>query len=455
MTAIPGYTARRGSLPLAAATATVLSVTAFAGPALADTSGGPGGAPGTVLDLENSTLDWGVKQSFRSYVTGPVGSGAIGFSGGATQNADGGFRFSGGTGTYDLATHGVDTAFQGGVRFTAHHGALDIEMTELRVVTEGRTGRIVADVTESGTLHDDVAFGTLDLSGVTPGRGAGGAMVMADVPATLTADGAAVFGGFYQAGADLDPVTLTVHVASGGNGSGGNTGGDNGGTGDIGDTGGTGGEPPAGPAAVVDGTLDWGVKESFRTYVTGPVAGGGVELSGGAAGNGDGGYRFPDGQGEFNAEDDALTAAFAGSVRFVGHEKAEGEYELDLTFSGLAVELNGTGGTLFADVTAAGQRSEDVPVAELGVPAGPLTPSGELILLRDVPAVLTEEGAEAFGGFYRAGDTLDPVTVAVALAEDVPLPGASAGGSGGRSSGGDDSGGSGGGAGDGGAAGGN
>lgn len=47
--------------------------------------------------------------------------------------------------------------------------------------------------------------------------------------------------------------------------------------------------------------------------------------------------------------------------------------------------------------------------------------------LSAVPATLTADGTEAFGGMYAKGTQLDALTVSVALDEDAELPAATAG----------------------------
>lgn len=98
--------ANRRPITLAAAVATAalmgataLSLPAAAAAAAASAEGGPGG--GSRLILEDGTLDWGVKDSFRTYVAGPIGQGRTETGGGAGKNADGTFRFTGGSGSYD------------------------------------------------------------------------------------------------------------------------------------------------------------------------------------------------------------------------------------------------------------------------------------------------------------------------------------------------------------------
>ncbi|MDT0306233.1 HtaA domain-containing protein [Streptomyces sp. DSM 44917] len=441
---------RRRGLLLAAATATVLAAGATA-PAVAAAPA----APGTpAVALGEGTLDWGVKESFRRYVTGPIAGGSATAADGAETNEDGTYRFTGGTGTYDTATHAVRAAFGGSVRFEGHHGALDLRLSGLEVITEGTSGSLVADVTVAGETTEDVAFASLDLTGVAPGRGEGGALVFAGIPAALTEGGAEAFefsgNPMYPVGTELDPATLTVTPEAGRGEPGGedpggeepggenpggeepggeNPGGENpGGENPGGEE--PGGEEPGGEdsgaeepgGAVHDGTLVWGVKASFRAYVTGPVAAGRVELSDGAAEAG-GGYLFPGGSGAWEAEVPSLEAAFEGGVRFTGHDGA-----LDLAFTDLAVEIDGSGAALLADVSSRDRETgevtayEDLAVAGLDVPAGALAPENDVIELSAVPATLTAEGAEAFGGFYQEGEALDPVTVAVTVDEDAALP---------------------------------
>ncbi|OPF73382.1 hypothetical protein VT50_0228630 [Streptomyces antioxidans] len=433
----PRRPAARGALALATA---VAAAAALGGAVTVLPAHAAAAAPG--LELKDGTLEWGVKEGFRNYVTGPIAHGTIEVADGARQAPDNGpFTFTDGTGTYDTSSHAVDTTFKGTVRFTGHAGALDLTLADLKVRTEGASGEITADVTSSGTTSDDVVLVTLDLSGVTPGTGEGGRMTFADIPTELTADGAKAFNDMYQEGQQLDPATLAVTPGAATP------------TATPTPTDSPSATPTtpttpapthttAGPAntptessgaapGVVDGNLDWGVKKSFRDYVTGPIAKGKITLSGGAADHGDG-YRFPNGEGAYDADEGSLDAAFDGAVRFTGHEGA-----LDLRFSDLSIEVEGAKGALVADVSSKDREtgkvteSDDVTVADLATGSGLPDPKGGVITLTDLPAALTADGAEAFGGFYTAGDALDPVTVAVSLDEDAELPGGNTGGSGG------------------------
>ncbi|WFB09854.1 HtaA domain-containing protein [Streptomyces sp. LX-29] len=458
--------ARRGTLALAAAVATAgaaIGATALALPASAASDSQErvaNGAP-PKLEITDGTLTWGVKERFRKYVTGPIAHGKIETAEGASQApGNGPFTFTGGKGSYDLSTHAVDTTFKGGVRFTGHEGQLDLKFSDVKVRTQGTKGSIVVDVTASGKLSDDVVFANLDLTGLKPGS-EGGMVTYADIPATLTADGAKAFLGFYKEGDPLDPATLSVKA---------------GGapptrptptptqpterpttqpttrpttqptgtpttkprptqTATAKPTAGTPKPTPSGPrptappakGKIADGDLGWGVKESFRTYVTGPIANGKIAVSGGATKT-KSGFGFPDGKGSYDLKAKTLNAGFAGVVRFTGHEG-----KLDLKFSDLKIRVNGTRGALVADVSSKDRtsgkvtKSNDQTVADLKVPSGALKPKGSVITLKNVPAKLTKDGAKAFGGFYQAGEALDPVQVSVSLSGKTTLPGGNGG----------------------------
>ncbi|WP_371096582.1 HtaA domain-containing protein, partial [Streptomyces sanglieri] len=205
------------ALAAAVATAAALGATVFALPALADDGAAAGGraAAAPKLELTDGTLEWGVKESFRKYLASSFSGGKITVKDGATQAADNGaFTFSGGKGTYDTATYGTETAFEGGVNFYAHGGVLDITLSDVKLATTGTGGAITVDVTTPKGTEDDVEFASLDLSAVKPGKGEGGAMLFKDIPATLTKAGSEAFDGQYKEGDALDPATLSVKAVA-------------------------------------------------------------------------------------------------------------------------------------------------------------------------------------------------------------------------------------------------
>jgi hypothetical protein len=184
----------------------------------------------------------------------------------------------------------------------------------------------------------------------------------------------------------------------------------------------------AAPQDVTSGGLDWGVKESFRTYITGPIASGTITLGGGATQNGNGTFHFPAASGSsFDGAAATPTATFSGSVHFEGHDGL-----LDMTFSNLRVVRNGSAGVLVADVVAVPFESttatEPPPaVTYTGVElaalsGGSYATDATSASWSGASSSLTTAGVPAFGGFYPAATALDPVTYSLVLAEDEPDP---------------------------------
>ncbi|MFE7551510.1 HtaA domain-containing protein, partial [Streptomyces gardneri] len=469
----------RRSVTLAAAVATAaalgIGAVALALPASAADAAPP-------MALSDGTLDWGIKQSFRTYLAQPFAHGRTTLEGGAKQaSGNGVFTFVDGTGTYDTGTHATANSFKGGVRFEAHSGALDIRISDVRLTTKGSaapTGEILADVVtkeKDGTVstRDDIAFAALDMSGVRPSQGAGGAMVFKDIPAKLTEDGAAAFGGFYKEGDELDAATLTVKAGARPTTAPPTT------------------EPPTtppptteppttppvtppttaptsptpttttptspaptttaptspaptatvpttapttqpptaptDPSGVVDGRLTWGVKQSWQRYV-GEMCGGSVTASGGAVKRGSA-YDFGFVKADLDADARKAEAAFSGRLSFVC-----AAHGIDWTVTDLKVEATGTTGTLTADVTGAAGRRDDVALVDLDLSQADWTVDKGLVTLADIPAKLTAAGAATFSapggqGGYAAGTAMDPVTVTLAADKDASLPSTSGGSS--------------------------
>jgi hypothetical protein len=161
-------------------------------------------------------LDWGLKQSFRNYISGPIAHGTITTSEGATKNADGTFRFPTATGSADADADTAELAFAGKVEFTGHDGLLYMTIEDIRVTFTGSGGKLVADVAskpltpgQTITTYDDVEFATLADTDLTAGTNT---VTGTGIGATLTAAGSPAFAGFYPAGTALDPVSFTVNT---------------------------------------------------------------------------------------------------------------------------------------------------------------------------------------------------------------------------------------------------
>jgi hypothetical protein len=176
-------------------------------------------AAAATIPIEGGEVDWGIKESFRNYVKGPIAGGQIETSGGAVEAADGTFVFPVSSGTYDLTTHVTEVESSGTVHFTGHYSggvpALDVTITAPRVILGGATGTVFADVSSKAFTPGEpesfpnAEFAALDTS-ASPPDFEGDAVTVAGIPAELTEEGAEVFAGFYTPGTELDDVSVTA-----------------------------------------------------------------------------------------------------------------------------------------------------------------------------------------------------------------------------------------------------
>ncbi|MFB8083383.1 HtaA domain-containing protein [Streptomyces sp. NPDC056013] len=406
--------------------ARALAVTLFA--ALLAALVPSGAAHAESRTVNGGRLDWGIKSSFQSYVTGPIAQGSWGLTGGAATIGGSQFRFHSAQGTYDPATGAFEAAFSGGVHFTGHRKAdgtneLDLTISRPRIRIQGGNGTLYADMASKAkgsgrvTTSAQVPLATLGLGGIDM-RGGGSPVSLAGVPATLTPQGASAFAGYYPAGTALDPLSLSVDVRTPQQQAPTNA-----------PTTTAPSDPTTRPSTSPSPTasssktpsrtgslraaaVDWGVRRTFREYVTGAISQGRWTLADGAQ---DGGalFRFTNGKGTYDPKKGTLDAAFAGSVRFTGAH-------LDLTLGKVAVKVTGGTGTLSADVTSAGKTDRAVPLVTFA--ARDLTPKNGLAAVTEAPATLTEGGAKAFGGMYKAGTAMDPVSLAVTVDAKAALP---------------------------------
>jgi hypothetical protein len=169
------------------------------------------------VQITHGSLDWGVKASFRRY----IGAAGITVSGGVTRPADAttefpvpGFTWPLQSGTFDPATQSTELQFGGTVHFSAHDGALDMTISEPRLVLTGAESTLYADVRSrplDGSPVKDygvVPIGALDLSGREPDVDAT-TTTWSGLPTYLGAEGAAAFAGEYPINTQMDPVSAT------------------------------------------------------------------------------------------------------------------------------------------------------------------------------------------------------------------------------------------------------
>ncbi|RKW69468.1 HtaA domain-containing protein [Galactobacter caseinivorans] len=164
-----------------------------------------------------ATLSWGLKESFRSYLTKPFVGGVITTSGGATQGANNGvFSFGSGAGTLRGGTGTL--SFKGTVRIQGHHGQMDLTLSNPQVVlTSGTAGELRLDAKLPQTTQTEAfekknaVVAKLSFSGASV---ASGKLELNNAAAVLTADGAKAFGGMYSTGDAVDPVSVRAAFAA-------------------------------------------------------------------------------------------------------------------------------------------------------------------------------------------------------------------------------------------------
>lgn len=419
---------------VATATAVAIGATAFVLPATA-----AGGAPAAAaaqgasasIPVVGGTLDWGVLESYRTYVT-TIAQGEITVVDGAKKTAKG-FTFGRATGQYDPASHVVTAAFKGSVTFKSAAHRFEVKLANLRIDTAKKM--LIIDVTRYGALTKDVPFAKVAFGGQS----------MAGLATTLTADAARLLGSDSYKDKAGDPLTAVLEFPPPSSASPSPS---------VTPTKTPSPKPtstppstppstpssspskpapskpaspspstssPAagGPQQILGGKLAWGVKESFRKYVQ--SAGGTVTPADGALANGDS-FAFAGGKGTLDTKARKLNASFVGNLRF--QYAAHG---IDMSFGNVRVNTEGAKGTLVLDVKTAGGVKTDIPFATLDLSEAEYKTKGGVLTLNAVRTALTAEGAAAFandttGSMYPVGTRADDVNLTVSVDKNAVLP---------------------------------
>lgn len=179
------------------------------------------------------------------------------------------------------------------------------------------------------------------------------------------------------------------------------------------------------------GEVGWNVRDSFNSYLLGNIANG-------SAYKHKGGLDVRDGvQTDGNGKTPALTwpvdsvlsskISTSGGAHWTGHNLYTGDdltevpnnFTLDLDFSNITVELNGSSGRLLVDYTSREyinthtlgefQSGEQAELATVTFAKAPNLTASSVDVTGDV--ALTAAGVEVFGGFYTTGEELAPITL--------------------------------------------
>lgn len=180
--------------------------------------------------------------------------------------------------------------------------------------------------------------------------------------------------------------------------------------------------------SISEGTVTWGIKESWRNYM------GGGELSGGVSALPSGEYQWPIESGAFDESTQTLTLELGGSAHYRGYCADSGFCQLDSTFEDLALEISADHqvirGTYIGrpqgDPGGPLQRSENGVIAELDIYDAQPTVADGTTTWSEIPATAGDGMI-----LYSGGIPIDPVSISYSgpggepdLAERWDTPGA-------------------------------
>ena len=164
----------------------------------------------------------------------------------------------------------------------------------------------------------------------------------------------------------------------------------------------------------------WGFKESFRSYISGTIAEGQWEVTGGAA------YETPNfswtgGSGSYDPATQTGSVAFTGAIHFTGHggllDTTVANPTLEFTGPGTAQVLLDISGISMEDALTGSAEIEavtQVPLVDVVLSAAEIDSSGDAITITaaDTPTSITADGFTAFGN-YETGTPFDPLSLTV------------------------------------------
>ncbi|WAH97432.1 HtaA domain-containing protein [Arthrobacter sp. MMS18-M83] len=155
--------------------------------------------------MNRGSLTWAVRDSLLRYVT-VIARGSYQMEGGATVTDDGAFTFP-----LRNAVHVGNEwrlSFEGSVRFTAHHGFLDVRIADPEIVTGPVDGVLSVRTGDDGTSTTAVAAtGAEEL-------GRDGTDIVWTANLHLLETGVELFGGVYPVGTDLAPLNIRASLDS-------------------------------------------------------------------------------------------------------------------------------------------------------------------------------------------------------------------------------------------------
>ena len=419
--------------------------------------------------LQDVTVNWGLKKSFRSYINGPFSQGSQELTG-VTTNEDGSYHFTSAEGT--VANGEYSVTFTGSsIHYTAHHGLLEVIISDLSVTIKDGVGTVRANVQSrpynGNTTPNDLVetknmtLGTFNASGL---KVEGNTITLPSVDeengtrVKLSEEATGAFAGFYKAGQELDALGFSATIVTkeapapspepstepSAEPSAAPT-----------------AEPssaptseapkptdpkpaeptsaapsaaptsaaPSSPAATTEpkreekvtgnvvesGTLSWDIRESFLKYLTG-FAHGSVNVEG-MEKTAAGGFKYTQASGVYNPETKTGQINFAGTAEFTGHNG-----QLKSTIKNMRLVVVNGKGTLVADVDALTRDGKSVSKTGLAIAEVDLSGASVkdgVFSAQNAAVALTTEGSNVlFAGQYRGADNaMAPLSFSVKLSE--------------------------------------
>lgn len=418
--------------------------------------------------LQDVTVNWGLKKSFRSYINGAFSQGSQELTG-VTTNEDGSYHFTSAEGT--VANGEYSVTFTGSsIHYTAHHGLLEVIISDLSVTIKDGVGTVRANVQSrpynGNTTPNDLVetknmtIGTFNASGL---KVEGNTITLPSVDeengtrVKLSEEATGAFAGFYKAGQELDALGFSATIVTkeapapspepSTEPSAEPT---------AAPTAEPSSEPssaptseapkpaeptsaapsaaptsaaPSSPAATTEpkreekvtgnvvesGTLSWDIRESFLKYLTG-FAHGSVNVEG-MEKTAAGGFKYTQASGVYNPETKTGQINFAGTAEFTGHNG-----QLKSTIKNMRLVVVNGKGTLVADVDALTRDGKSVSKTGLAIAEVDLSGASVkdgVFSAQNAAVALTAEGSEVlFAGQYRGADNaMAPLSFSVKLSE--------------------------------------
>lgn len=422
--------------------------------------------------LQDVTVNWGLKKSFRSYINGPFSQGSQELTG-VTTNEDGSYHFTSAEGT--VANGEYSVTFTGSsIHYTAHHGLLEVIISDLSVTIKDGVGTVRANVQSrpynGNTTPNDLVetknmtLGTFNASGL---KVEGNTITLPSVDedngtrVKLSEEATGAFAGFYKAGQELDALGFSATIVAkeapapspepSSEPSAKPTAAPT-----AEPTAAPSSEPssaptseapkpaeptsaapsaaptsaaPSSPAATTEpkreekvtgnvvesGTLSWDIRESFLKYLTG-FAHGSVNVEG-MEKTAAGGFKYTQASGVYNPETKTGQINFAGTAEFTGHNG-----QLKSTIKNMRLVVVNGKGTLVADVDALTRDGKSVSKTGLAIAEVDLSGASVkdgVFSAQNAAVALTDEGSNVlFAGQYRGADNaMAPLSFSVKLSE--------------------------------------